>query len=62
MSIKSLLVILLAMCPLLLQAQMVSGTVYEQSREEKFSLPAVNVYWAGSQIGTTTNADGKFEL
>lgn len=62
MSIKSLLVILLAMCPLLLQAQIVSDTVYEQSREEKFSLPAVNVYWAGSQIGTTTNADGKFEL
>jgi outer membrane receptor for ferrienterochelin and colicins len=45
-----------------LTAQTVSGVVYEKGGETKEPIPTVNVHWAGSQIGTTTDADGKFEL
>ncbi|MFH0761224.1 MAG: TonB-dependent receptor [Bacteroidota bacterium] len=48
--------------PHYLVAQMVSGTVYEIVDARKVILPGVNVYWAGSQIGTTTDTSGRFEL
>lgn len=48
--------------PLGLFAQKVSGTVFEKDNDRKVTLPAVNIHWSGSQIGTTTDADGKFEL
>jgi outer membrane receptor for ferrienterochelin and colicins len=57
---NSLLIIL--MIPAGLIAQMVTGTVFEKNSGGKSPLPAVNIHWSGSQIGTTSDADGKFSL
>jgi outer membrane cobalamin receptor len=48
--------------PSALLAQKVSGTVAEKINDVKVPLPAVNVHWSGSQVGTTTDSIGKFEL
>jgi len=46
-----------------LYAQKISGTVYELNEEnEQQPLVGVNVYWAGSQVGTITDSEGKFLL
>lgn len=42
--------------------QTVSGTVFEVRDDSDISLPGVNVYWAGSEIGTASDENGKFEL
>jgi outer membrane receptor protein involved in Fe transport len=40
-----------------------SGFVMEEDQKGKLNpLPAANVYWLGTQQGTTTNANGYFEL
>lgn len=40
-----------------------SGFVLEEDQKGKLNpLPAANVYWLGTQQGTTTNANGYFEL
>jgi len=52
----------LILLPAGLMAQLVSGTVYQKGEAEKMPLPAVNIHWEGSQIGTTSDANGKFEL
>lgn len=62
MNFKILIFSLMFVWPLTLAGQMVSGTVYEKSGDQKTTLPAVNVHWAGSQIGTTSNEKGYFEL
>lgn len=62
MKIKILFLQLLLLTPLAMMAQMVGGTVNESVEGKHLPLPGVNVYWAGSQIGTTTDAAGKFEL
>ncbi|MFZ4402116.1 MAG: TonB-dependent receptor [Bacteroidales bacterium] len=44
-------------------SQNISGSVYEiNSKKEKNSIVGVNIYWIGTTIGTTTNADGKFNI
>ncbi len=43
-------------------AQRVSGTVYELSNGEKRVLPGVNIYWMGTQQGTASDENGKFEI
>lgn len=48
--------------PLGLLGQTVSGTVYDKGHDGKVPLPAVNVHWSGSQIGTVSDASGKFQL
>ncbi len=57
-----ILLIITILLPSNLLAQVVSGIVYETIEGKKSTLPGVNVHWAGSQIGTTTNQSGKFEL
>lgn len=57
-----ILLIITILLPVNLLSQIVSGTVYETIDEKKSTLPGVNVHWAGSQIGTTTDESGKFEL
>jgi outer membrane receptor for ferrienterochelin and colicin len=43
--------------------QKISGTVYELNQQQKkVPLPGVNLYWQGTQQGTTSDAEGKFEL
>ncbi len=53
---------LLILFPIAGMAQLVSGTVFETIESKKSPLPGVNVHWSGSQIGTTTDAQGKFQL
>ena len=44
-------------------AQTLKGTVYETDEEQnKIPLVGTNVFWEGTQIGTTTDEDGFFEL
>ncbi len=60
-----LLIFLLFACSLFsnnVQAQKISGKVFEQSSGEKAPLPGVNVYWAGTQTGTVTDEKGRFSL
>jgi outer membrane receptor for ferrienterochelin and colicin len=43
--------------------QNIQGTVFgKDGTNGKIPLPGVNIYWAGSQHGTVTNAQGRFEL
>lgn len=39
----------------------ISGVVYERG-EKNMPLPGANVYWLGTQVGTVTDFDGKFDL
>ena len=48
--------------PVGLAAQTVSGTVYEKINDQLSPLPGVNIHWAGSQIGTTSDASGKYSI
>jgi outer membrane receptor for ferrienterochelin and colicin len=43
-------------------AQAIKGVVYGEGENENSALPGVNVYWEGTQIGTATNANGRFEI
>lgn len=44
-------------------SQNIKGIVYELNQQkEKNPLPGVNLYWAGTQSGGSTDADGKFEI
>jgi outer membrane receptor for ferrienterochelin and colicin len=54
--------IFLILMPACLSAQTVSGIVSEKVNGALSPLPAVNIRWAGSQIGTTSDAEGKYEL
>ncbi len=45
-----------------MQAQKLSGTVYEQGENGEIPLPGVNIYWAGTQTGTISDANGKYKL
>ncbi|HAM97911.1 MAG TPA: TonB-dependent receptor [Marinilabiliales bacterium] len=38
------------------------GKVFEKQGERAIPLVGVNVYWAGTSIGTSTNAQGKFSI
>lgn len=47
----------------LVAQQNVSGMVIQESTESKFSAIAfANVYWLGTQIGTSTDSNGYFEI
>ncbi len=60
---KSILLIVILFIPIIfINAQMVKGTVFETREGERLELPAVNIHWAGSAIGTSTDENGKFEL
>jgi len=44
-------------------AQSLKGYVYElNERNEKITLNGANIYWQDTQLGTTSNTDGFFEL
>lgn len=50
-------------CTVSLTAQSLNGYVYEYNdQQQKIPLIGTNVFWEGTQIGTTTNEDGFFEL
>ncbi|MEA1876247.1 MAG: TonB-dependent receptor [Bacteroidota bacterium] len=62
MKYKLLLLFVAGLMPLISIGQTVSGTVYEVQDDSDISLPGVNVYWAGSEIGTASDENGKFVL
>ena len=44
-------------------AQRLTGKIYELDEENiKIPLAGSNIYWQGTQVGTTSNNDGYFEL
>ena len=60
-SIINLILILLAIETGI--AQTLTGTVYEKDeKENKIPLVGANIYWAGTNIGTTSDIAGKFSL
>ena len=62
MNTKIFLLISFWLLPLVMNGQTVTGTVYEIKNNSEISLPGVNVYWAGSEIGIASDENGKFEL
>jgi len=47
----------------ILYSQKLSGIIYEVTENgNNVPLPGVNIFWAGTQIGTSSDANGKFEL
>lgn len=59
-----IVLLLLALCGIAANAQhMIKGVVLEESDEGAFSpLPFAKVYWANTDVGTTTNEKGVFTL
>lgn len=43
-------------------AQKINGTVYEFNDGNKQVLPGVNIFWMGTQQGTSSDSNGKFEI
>ncbi len=43
-------------------SQKIEGIVYGQEENGNTPLPGVNIAWEGTQIGTTTNEKGRFEI
>ncbi|GAB3269909.1 TonB-dependent receptor [Larkinella harenae] len=43
-------------------AQTVTGTVFERVNTQTTPLVGVNIYWAGTTLSTTSNAEGSFEI
>ena len=62
MTLKYFSLLVFLLLPMSLLSQTVSGTVFEKNNDGKLTIPAVNVHWSGSKIGTTTDSNGKFEL
>ena len=58
---KYILIIFL-FCVYSIFPQKLKGIVYENIDEKLSPLPGVNIFWQNTNIGTTTNADGKFEI
>ncbi|WP_417599816.1 TonB-dependent receptor [Owenweeksia hongkongensis] len=56
---KNIGIILLAFLPLLGYAQ-ISGTVSTFENNKKTPLPGANVFWEGTETGTTTDENGKY--
>lgn len=43
-------------------AQKLSGTVFEITDKGEQALPGVNIYWAGTTVGTVSDLDGKYKI
>ncbi len=55
------LLLITAGCPLLAWSQ-ITGTVNGLDNGKTFPLAGANVFWDGTETGTTTDQDGKYEL
>ena len=62
MKLKFLCLLMGILLANIINAQSISGVVYEKISEEDSPLPGVNVYWLGTQSGVTTDMNGKFKL
>lgn len=54
--------LLFLLLPAALNAQQVHGVVRGEAEDRPTPLPGVNVYWAGTNLGTTTDQYGHFSL
>lgn len=60
---KIIFVLILALSPALFAQEYLSGTVFEKNDSGKLiSLVGVNVFWLGTQIGTSTDLNGGFKI
>lgn len=59
---KYFLTISIILLSYVIQAQEIKGVVFEEEENKNTPLPGVNIYWEGTQIGTSTDANGKFEI
>lgn len=55
-------ILLLLTTALQIHSQTINGTVYELVDKKEKPLFGANVYWLNTTVGTTTDANGKFEL
>ena len=63
MKLNIIFIVFIMHTSLLSVSQVLNGIVYELDEERKeVPLPGVNVYWLGTQNGTTTDVDGKFQI
>lgn len=62
MKLKIITIWIILLMPFLLQAQKISGTVFEIRQNDTLALPGVNIYWQGTQKGTTSDENGQFTL
>ena len=60
--IKFIFTILAILFSLYSEAQEIKGVVYGEEEIGNLPLPGVNVFWEGTQIGTTSDVNGKFEI
>lgn len=60
---KIFLIFILGLSPLLFAQEYLNGTVFEKNDSGKLlSLVGVNVFWLGTQIGTSTDLNGGFKI
>ncbi len=59
---KFLFTLFIILFPFFIQAQVIKGVVYSEEEKGNSPLPGVNIYWEGTQIGTTSDGNGKFEV
>ncbi len=59
--LTSIIVLMLVGFPIITNAQ-VKGTVYEVNENSQKPLFGVNIYWEGTDIGTTSDDKGKFKI
>jgi outer membrane receptor for ferrienterochelin and colicins len=60
--IKILIGFLILINSIYTQAQIITGTVFEQENNKKTPLIGANIIWMGTSIGTTTNEKGEFQI
>lgn len=62
--IRYFIALAIVACSYQLYGQTVRGTVHEldQETKEQMPLPGVNILWLGTEVGTTSDTDGSFEL
>ncbi len=59
---KFLLMLIMLMTMIQSHSQSIKGTVYEISDKKENPIFGANVYWLNTTIGTTTDANGRFEI
>lgn len=59
---KYILLILTVLIAFYSQAQHITGSVFENTSQGKQPLPGVNIYWQGTNSGTTTDENGNFKV
>jgi outer membrane receptor for ferrienterochelin and colicins len=62
MKLKILMWFILTLSSYIVGAQVITGCVYETTKNEKKPLVGANIRWLDSKIGTSTDTKGEFEI